>query len=355
MESLYYNNNTFLSNREINYSPYKHPYFKNINWDDLRELKVEPPFIPDINDDTNLKCIGDNIIENKDDNINEKDSDFSDYKDEHIEYNKSQNSISFLLSPLKSNEDKDNLEGESNYEKAIFNESKLENLNKIKDTKENSSNMISFIQPEKKSKKLPFKTTIINEKKKDKKFLGNKKKLKKFKKNIPRKYRNDLIYDKNQISGINSCFGYANSLLKKYGIKGRFLRPKSISKKFTNYKNFLLLNQKKIGDILRSQRSVKNKKSDVNHNEILYNKVITNFPVIKNFFELKYITFFRKYYFIGERNISLKEYGSNEILTLDDCVITHPKKVQSFKDDEYAQTYENCVRNLYFKFQVKKS
>ena len=30
----------------------------------------------------------------------------------------------------------------------------------------------------------------------------------------------------------------------------------------------------------------------------------------------------------------MKDYGSNEILALDDCIITHPKKVQSFKDDK---------------------
>ena len=288
MESLYYNKTTFLSNIEINYSPY-----------------------------------------------------FS----------------AFSFSNLKSNEETDR---EFKFENLFFNESKPECANKLKDTKENSSNMISIIQPEKKPKKNLFKTTIINNKNKVKKFLGTKRKLQTLKKNAPRKCSKDLIYGKNQISGINSCFGYANCLLKKYGIKQKFLLPMKKFKKFTNYQNFISLNQKKIGDILRFKRSDKNSKYDINHNEILYDKVINNFPVIKNFFELNYITFFRKYYFIGEKNISLEEYGSNEILTLDDCIITHKKKVQKFKDDEnYAQTYENNVRNLYFpnkiKFKVEKS
>ena len=80
MESLYYNNTTFLSNFEINYSPYF---------------------------------------------------------------------IAFSSSKFKSNINKDNLEREFNFENLIFNKSKLECVNKLKDTKENSSNMISIIQPEK--------------------------------------------------------------------------------------------------------------------------------------------------------------------------------------------------------------
>ena len=272
----------------------------------------------------------------------------------NIEINYSPYFSAFSFSKLNSNVEKDNLDGEFKYENLFFNESKPEYVNKLKNTKENSSNMISIIQTEKKSKQDVFKTTIINNKNKIKKVLGNKRKLKTIKKNAPRKYDKDLIYSKNQISCINSCFGYANCLLKKYGIKEKFLRPKHIAKKFTNYQNFILLNKKKIGDILRNKRSDKNKKSDISHNEILYDKVINNFPVIKNFFELNYITFFRKYYFIGEKNISLKDYGSNEILALDDCIITHPKKVQSFKDDEkYAQTYEYYVRNLYFPKKIE--
>ena len=74
-----------------------HPYFKNINWEELRELKVTPPFIPEINDDTDVKYIEDNISENKENDINEKDSDFDNYvnfsyyDESHIESSESQN------------------------------------------------------------------------------------------------------------------------------------------------------------------------------------------------------------------------------------------------------------------------
>ena len=75
----------------------QHPYFKNINWEDLKELKVTPPFIPDIIDDTDLKYIEDNIIENKNDDNSEKDGDFDNYvnfsyyEDSHIESSENYN------------------------------------------------------------------------------------------------------------------------------------------------------------------------------------------------------------------------------------------------------------------------
>ena len=52
----------------------QHPYFKNINWEDLKELKVTPPFIPDIIDDNSEK---DGDFDNY---VN-----FSYYEDSHIE------------------------------------------------------------------------------------------------------------------------------------------------------------------------------------------------------------------------------------------------------------------------------
>ena len=267
--------------------------------------------------------------------------------------------------PFSTSNEQDELDEEKIYEKLYFHETHLEHVNKIKDTKESSNNNILIISPKIETKIKLFKITKEEE---DKNFLGKKKELKDEKKNqsptkekSPRKNDIDLMLNRNQISSINSCFGYANCLLKHYGIEDKFILPKYITKKFTNYENFILLQQKKIGDILRMKGSDKKQKFDIdiNHNENLYNKVINRFPVIKNFFEENYITFFRKYYFKGERNISLKEYGCNEILTLDDCVITHPNKVQSFKDEKYAETYEKYIRDLFvsntINFRVRKN
>ena len=271
---------------------------------------------------------------------NEKNSSLSPYKE---------------VFPFSSLSEKDKLDEEKSNENIniYFNETHLEDVNKIKDTKASSNNDILPIPPKIETKKKLFKTTKEEE---DKNFLGKKKKLKDEEKNqspakekSSRKYDIDLMLSKNQNSCFNSCFGYSNDLLKYYGIEEKFILPNYITKKFTNYENFLSLNQTKIGDILRMKRSDKkqNFDIDINHNEKLYNKVTEKFPVIKNFFEQNYITFFRKYYFKGERNISLKEYGCNGILTLNDCVITHPNKVQSFEDKNYAKTYDNYIRDLF--------
>ena len=65
--------------------------------------------------------------------------------------------ITFSASKIKSNINKDDLEGEFNYENLIFNKSRSEWVNKLKETKKNSSNMISIIQPGKNQNKIYLK------------------------------------------------------------------------------------------------------------------------------------------------------------------------------------------------------
>ena len=43
----------------------QHPYFKDVNWEDLEQLKVTPPFIPEIDEPNDLKYIEKTIEENK--------------------------------------------------------------------------------------------------------------------------------------------------------------------------------------------------------------------------------------------------------------------------------------------------
>ena len=57
----------------------QHPYFKSINWDDLKELKVTPPFIPEIRDDTDLKYIARSIEENNISNSVDSDNNIDNY------------------------------------------------------------------------------------------------------------------------------------------------------------------------------------------------------------------------------------------------------------------------------------
>ena len=270
------------------------------------------------------------------------------------------------------NEDKNNSQ-EKDFEQRLYyresntipNEDKSNELSSIKEhkeTKESTNNQISPITPEKEPKKKLFQIFVIKDslkKEEDKKLLGKKtgrkpknESKKPNDKQLSRKYDMDDIMIKNQVSYTNYCTDSTNCLLKKFQIKEKFLPIDHKIKKLATFDNFYALKEKTIGDIIKLKRSDKYRKYGANHNEILYEKIIKDFPVIKNFFGEKYFSFFQKYYYKGERNISLKEYGCNEILTLSNEVISHKDKINSFKEPKYAETYENYVRDLYFNNKI---
>ena len=57
----------------------QHPYFININWEDLEELKVTPPFIPEINDQNDLRYIENAFEENKIENSEDGEGNVDNY------------------------------------------------------------------------------------------------------------------------------------------------------------------------------------------------------------------------------------------------------------------------------------
>lgn len=232
-----------------------------------------------------------------------------------------------------------------------------------KETKESSNNTTSSVQKEPNNKlKQLFTTTNIQKKEEEKKFIGKKTgrkpknesvNQKTNKKQFSRKYDMDDIMIKNQVSFFNYCTDSTNFLLNEFKMNEKFLPVAHKIKKLATFDNFHSLKEKSIGDIVKSNRSNKYKKFDLNHNEILYEKIIKENPVIKKFLEQNYITFFQKFYYKGEKSINLEEYGFNGILTLSDNVKTHQDKIKSFKEPKYAETYENYVRDLYFNNKIK--
>lgn len=242
--------------------------------------------------------------------------------------------------------------------------SESSSIKERKETKESTNNQITPVVPEKEPNKKLFKLFTVKDsekKEEDKKFLGKKtgrkpkdesKSKKPSNKLFSRKYDMDDIMIKNQVSSINYCTDFTNCLLKKFAINEKFLPLDHKIKKLATFDNFYSLKQKTIGDILKLKRSDKYKNTDINHNEILYEKIVNSFPVIKNLLNENYITFFQKFYYKGEKNINLKDYGYNEFLTLSDNIISHKDKIKSFKEPKYAETYENYVRDLYFKNKI---
>ena len=262
------------------------------------------------------------------------------------------------------NLERDNLPDEDLYERAIFNQNQLEEksnessiIKEQKDTKESTNNQITPVVSEKDSNKKVSNIFLVE----NKKLLGNKtgrkpkdenKNKKQNNKQFSRKYDMDDIMIKNQVSSINYCTDFTNCVLKKFEINDRFLPIDHKIKKLATFDNFYSLKQKTIGDIIKLKRSAKYKNAEINHNENLYEKIVKNFPVIKNLFSENYITFFQKYYYKGEKIISLKDYGCNDFLTLSDGIISHQDKIRSFKEPKYVETYENYVRDLYFKNKI---
>ena len=262
------------------------------------------------------------------------------------------------------NLERDNLPDEDLYERAIFNQNQLEEksnessiIKEQKDTKESTNNQITPVVSEKDSNKKVSNIFLVE----NKKLLGNKtgrkpkdenKNKKQNNKQFSRKYDMDDIMIKNQVSSINYCTDFTNCVLKKFEINDRFLPIDHKIKKLATFDNFYSLKQKTIGDIIKLKRSEKYKNAETKHNENLYEKIVKDFPVIKNLFSENYITFFQKYYYKGEKIISLKDYGCNDFLTLSDGIISHQDKIRSFKEPKYVETYENYVRDLYFKNKI---
>ena len=262
------------------------------------------------------------------------------------------------------NLERDNLPDEDLYERAIFNQNQLEEksnessiIKEQKDTKESTNNQITPVVSEKDSNKKVSNIFLVE----NKKLLGNKtgrkpkdenKNKKQNNKQFSRKYDMDDIMIKNQVSSINYCTDFTNCVLKKFAIDDKFLPIDHKIKKLATFDNFYSLKQKTIGDIIKLKRSEKYKNAEIKHNENLYEKIVKNFPVIKNLFSENYITFFQKYYYKGEKIISLKDYGCNDFLTLSDGIISHQDKIRSFKEPKYVETYENYVRDLYFKNKI---
>jgi hypothetical protein len=262
------------------------------------------------------------------------------------------------------NLERDNLPDEDLYERAIFNQNQLEEksnessiIKEQKDTKESTNNQITPVVSEKDSNKKVSNIFLVE----NKKLLGNKtgrkpkdenKNKKQNNKQFSRKYDMDDIMIKNQVSFINYCTDFTNCVLKKFEINDKFLPIDHKIKKLATFDNFYSLKQKTIGDIIKLKRSEKYKNAEIKHNVNLYDKIVKNFPVIKNLFSENYITFFQKYYYKGEKIISLKDYGCNDFLTLSDGIISHQDKIRSFKEPKYVETYENYVRDLYFKNKI---
>ena len=226
---------------------------------------------------------------------------------------------------------------------------------KTKETKESTNTKISNSPKPKEIFKItrfnnPPRQNEINDNMLKKKRGRRPKKGIKIKKNKvrkqPRKYDEDNINRKNQINFINYIMDFLNCLLQEYGIKYRFKKIAYCFKKNSKFEYFELLKRKTLGDILKLKISEKYTNFDENHN-LKTHEEIKDLPVIGDLLKENYLTFFQEVYYKSERKISLKKYGSDEILTLHDNIKTYKDKVNNFVDRNYAEVYESTIREFY--------
>ena len=187
---------------------------------------------------------------------------------------------------------------------------------------------------------------ILGKKRGRKPLKGIQQKKNNVKKKPPRKYDSDNIIIKNQAHYMNFIPEYNNCILKGFGIKRKFKKIDYFFKKNPKFENFEELKGKTLGDILQLRISGKYKKTNKNHNKNLYDE-IKDLPVIKNILKENYMIFFKEVYYKSERKINLKKYGSDKILTLSEDIKTFQDKVNSFKDQKYAEIYKTIINQIY--------
>ena len=228
------------------------------------------------------------------------------------------------------------------------------------ETRESTNELISQ-QTEKSDKKeivIKFKTKKEN--KQEQKKRGRKcEKSEKDRTNnslkLPRKFDRDDITIKNQVHYCNFIPEFFNFELENYGINGKFKKIDYQLKKKCNFNNFSELNGKKLYEILIMKASSRYKNIGENYNAKLYER-IKDIPVIKNILNENYLTFFRSVYYPSGREINLKKYtddNSDLIITLPMKIGKFMDKVNTFKDQDYAEAYKKCVEELYLQKVAK--
>ena len=234
------------------------------------------------------------------------------------------------------------------------------------ETRESTNELSSQEQTEKSDKKeivIKFKTKTINKqepKKRGRKCEKNEKDRTNNSLKLPRKFDRDDMTIKNQVHYFNFIPEFFNFELENYGINGKFKKIDHQLKKKCNFNNFSELNGKKLYEILIMKASSRYKNIGKNYNAKLYER-IKDIPVIKNILNENYLTFFRSVYYPSGREINLKKYtddNSDLIITLPMKIGKFMDKVNTFKDQDYAEAYKKCVEELYLqkvaKFNPKK-
>ena len=160
-----------------------------------------------------------------------------------------------------------------------------------------------------------------------------------------RKFQKDLILMKVQNHYITFVIKLMNIVLDFFGYepKYRFQDIEHSFKKNVKKNFFESLKKKKLYEVITNPISKKNHRDD-NYDKFfnmsLYEKLKKDekYETIINILNENYLILFRDIYYKNERNMNLKKYGKNDIITLSE------KKIEMYNDIEKEdKDYINCI------------
>jgi hypothetical protein len=165
------------------------------------------------------------------------------------------------------------------------------------------------------------------------------------------KFSIDNTLRKIQVHYISCIISTSNDILKAFNYQERFYKLDYNFKKTVNKDYFESLKKKKLIEIICNNISKKYKDKGENLNHKIYEKIKEN-TVLKNFFDENYITFFRDFYFKGDKIINLKKYGLDKVITLSKYVKIFKDLIRDNKNnvensEKYIENLNLCVYQNY--------
>lgn len=205
------------------------------------------------------------------------------------------------------------------------------------------------------------KITKNNSKKFETRYYNNrgKKPKKKNKKYLNKKHNRtdfDNLQTKIQVHCINFLINFVNDIVHTVfnSKENSFKNINYQAKKRINYSYIIKLFQNPIKDIITEEitkkyKTLKNEKLDFNKK--LYEKLSENSKWFKNFLDMKYINFFRLYYYYNKKPL--------ENVTINSIAISVSNSTKSFhylldKEKELNEKINDLVKNVYFDGYNKK-
>ena len=197
-------------------------------------------------------------------------------------------------------------------------------------------------------------------KKSNKIFITKRKRGRKPENLLKKKRTHDKFSDDNKIRKINVHFcsflqKCTNTILEFMEINQEFKRINYKDKSKVNKKQFSILKDSNIGDVLSLGISPKFKTMPNEINKKVYEESIKN-PIIKNLLGEKYFNLFQDIYYINKRNINLEKYGLKQIIHLPNKIEMYNEFIENNRKkfneksndgDEYANSLKECTKKYF--------